>query len=164
LPALRRLSSFESVNWLRSAAVGAAAGAAATVPMSAVMWVSQRAGWMPVQPPRKVTEAALDAVDAHPSEEAQEGLSVVSHFLFGAAAGTLFSVVTRGLPRPASGVPAGILYGVAVWFVSYQGWVPALKIMPPASEDRPARRITMVAAHLIFGATLAGLLRRWRRW
>ena len=53
--------------------------------------------------------------------------------------------------------------GLSVWAVSYQGWVPALGILPKASEDRPARPAVMVAAHVVYGAVLGALEQRLRR-
>jgi hypothetical protein len=43
---------------------------------------------------------------------------------------------------------------------SYQGWIPALGIMPPASEDRPDRPRVMLLAHLVYGAILGNIVAR----
>ena len=53
----------------------------------------------------------------------------------------------------------GALFGLLVWGVSYLGWVPAAKILPPAHRDRRDRQVTMVIAHLVFGASLGLLLK-----
>ena len=66
----------------------------------------------------------------------------------------LFALVERRPHPPVPTVPAGILFGTAVWLVSYQGWVPALGIMAPPSRDRPGRPQAMLAAHLLYGAVL----------
>lgn len=68
--------------------------------------------------------------------------------------------------RPLSAVPrppfptvaAGMVFGAAVWFISYQGSVPALGIMAPPSRDRPGRPQAMLAAHLVHGAVLGALV------
>ena len=44
--------------------------------------------------------------------------------------------------------------GLAIWAPAYQGWVPALDILPPATEDRPERAATMIAVHVVYGAVL----------
>jgi hypothetical protein len=44
--------------------------------------------------------------------------------------------------------------------VSYEGWVPAAGIMPPAHRDRPSRSATMVVAHAVYGAVLGLWTRR----
>jgi hypothetical protein len=56
-----------------------------------------------------------------------------------------------------------VVTGLAVWAVSYQGWIPALGILPKASEDRPARPAVMVTAHVVYGAVLGALEERLRR-
>ena len=57
----------------------------------------------------------------------------------------------------------GALYATGIWLVSYQGWVPALGIMPPASRDRRGRVATMLAAHWVYGAALGVLATVLRR-
>lgn len=49
--------------------------------------------------------------------------------------------------------------GLAIWLVSYFGWIPALRTLAPPSEDRPGRAWTMFAAHVVYGATLSALWR-----
>jgi hypothetical protein len=43
------------------------------------------------------------------------------------------------------------------------GWVPWLRIMPPADRDRPGRAETMLAAHWLYGGVLGALATRTRR-
>lgn len=148
---------------LFDAAAGAAAGTAATVPMSGVMWAMQQLGFIGKQPPEEVTEAALDAADVDRSEQTENRLTAVNHLLFGAAAGALFGAAHRRLPGTGQHVPAGVVYGLAVWASAYQGWVPALHIMPPADQDQPGRPESMAFAHALFGAVLALLLTRLTR-
>ena len=63
----------------------------------------------------------------------------------------------------AIGASAGALYATGIWLVSYQGWVPALGIMPAASRDRRGRVATMLAAHWVYGAALGVLATVLRR-
>lgn len=141
-------------RWLDDIAVGAAAGAVATLPMTAVMWAAERAGWMRRQPPEEITGAALDAVGADPSEQQRDKATAASHLLFGASSGALFGGVHRLLPATGALVPTGIAFALLVWVTAYQGWVPALRIMPPADEDEQGRPESMVAAHVVYGAVL----------
>lgn len=143
--------------------LGAVAGAAATIPMSAVMGGAQKAGFIHKQPPKEIIEDAVEAADTDPSEETKNRLSVLNHFLFGAVAGAAFGAGRRLLPTDKYDVPVGIAYGLTVWLVSYQGWVPAMNIMPPASDDKPGRPQWMAIAHVVFGASLAAMVRRLHR-
>ncbi|GAA4211282.1 DUF6789 family protein [Microbispora amethystogenes] len=145
---------------IRRLARGAAAGALATLTMSAVMLAGQRAGLMPGQPPRHIVRAALPG-HRHRPKRGERSLGALAHLGFGAATGAAFGVLT-GNRRPT--VRFGVGYALLVWLGAYQGWVPALNILPPASRD-PARGrpAVMAAAHVVYGATLAlavGVMRR----
>jgi hypothetical protein len=148
---------------LLDASAGALAGAAATVPMSALMLASQRAGFMGELPPRRITDEALDAVDAHPTEPTRKGVTVLTHLGFGAAAGVPFALLHRSLPPGFPRPVTGMAYALGVWASAYLGWVPAMGIMPPADEDRPDRPVSMVAAHLVYGACLGAGMQLLRR-
>ena len=67
--------------------------------------------------------------------------------------------MVRGKFLPTRPVVEGMLFGGLVWVASYFSWVPALRVMPPPTRDRPARSLTMLAAHLVFGAVLGRLAR-----
>jgi hypothetical protein len=146
----------------QDAAFGAGAGALATAAMSALMLAAQRAGLMGKQPPEAITETILDGAGVEtPSEQIENAISTVLHLAFGAAAGGLFEVGRRRLfPSSGLAVPAGAAWGLAVWAVSYAGWIPWLRILPPPDEDRTDRQVVMVAAHVVYGATLGALAGR----
>jgi hypothetical protein len=143
--------------------VGAVAGAVATVPMSALMWTAQRAGLMGTQPPRRITDEALEEVGADPPEGTRRLATAVNHLGFGAVAGALYAVVERVVPPVVPRAVVGAVYGVGVWASAYLGWVPALGIMPSAERDRPDRPVSMVAAHVVYGSVLGTLVRVLRR-
>jgi len=142
---------------------GALAGTLATLPMSAVMLAAQRLGLMGKQPPAKITDAALDATRIDPPPPQRRGLAVVAHFAFGAAVGALFSAMHRRAPRVGRATVEGVAFGSVVWAASYAGWVPALGIMPPPTEDRPGRPASMIVAHWVFGAALGLMVAGLRR-
>ena len=114
-------------------------------------------------PPERITErvaerVGLDSV-AHDKTLRREA-SLVNHFLYGAAAGTLYAPL---LQVPAPPVLKGIGLGVFVWSGSYLGMLPALGILSSATHH-PARRNTlMIIAHFIWGSTTALLAERQRR-
>lgn len=138
---------------------GAMAGGLATLPMSGVMLAAGKAGLMGQQPPEKITEAALDAVGVeHPSDEVEKSATVAAHLGFGVAMGAAFSLLQHELRPRTPAVLNGIGFGLAVWALSYEGWIPALGIMPPAEHDRPGRPESMVLAHVVYGAALGALV------
>ncbi|TRO96213.1 hypothetical protein FKB34_05790 [Glycocaulis profundi] len=140
-----------------SPAAAAIVGIAGTVAMTAAMRLLHRR--LPLHdryplPPRELTEEALPAL---PEAAAQE-VTLLSHACYGA-------VTAFGLPllAPDPGPGKGALYGLAVWGLSYLGWIPALGLLKPADRHPPARNLAMAAVHLVWGAVTALSLRELNR-
>jgi hypothetical protein len=145
---------------LGAALVGAGAGLAATAAMSALMLAAQRAGVMGRLPPHRIADVSVERSPADDAvgREGRGALGWLLHFAFGAAAGGLYAVLHRRVDPPTPDPLDGVGFGLAVWTVSYMGWVPALGFLPPATEDRPGRPPAMIAAHVVFGAVLAAIV------
>lgn len=144
---------------IRQLVRGATAGALSTLAMSAVMLAGQKSGLMPGQPPKHIVRAALPGHRQRP-KPGERVLGAAAHLGFGATSGAAYALLTRGR---GSGVPLGVGYALLIWLCAYEGWVPALNILPPASRD-PARGrpVVMAAAHVVYGATLALAVRAMR--
>ena len=137
--------SSASSQWM----AGAAAGLVSTVVMTGVLVGSERAGFMPGQPPRTIIDRLLPGLN----DRTADLVALATHLGYGAAAGIAGSVV---LPRRARGrVVRGAAYGLVLWAVGYEVWVPLIQALPPAHRDEPKRVLTMIAGHLVFGSTLA---------
>ena len=129
---------------------GPLAGTLATIPMSLVMLVAGRL--VGRQAPEAIVRSAVQAATGEQaSKPVARLLSSLAHLGFGAGVGAGYVL----LPRSGPPLLRGVGTALAVYLVSYQGWVPALGILPPASRDRPGRVTVMVTAHLVFGAALA---------
>src|SRR4051812_44783224 len=106
---------------------GAAAGLAATVPMTVVMEALHRGLPGPQRhplPPRKITMrlAGKVGVRKHLDEPQRPGATLAGHFAYGTAVGALLGTVApRGTAKAAA---AGAGFGLAVWAVSYLGLMP----------------------------------------
>ena len=142
---------------------GALAGLAATVPMTVAMEAMHRR--LPQRqryplPPRKITMRAAGAVGVrHKLDEPERlGLTLAAHFGYGTAAGALYGPLSNRVKGPAA--VKGMGYGLLVWAGSYLGLLPALGLLSPATDHPPRRNALMIAAHLVWGATL-GLLTAW---
>ncbi len=126
------------------------------------MLAAREAGLMSELPPHeiadKVVERSAAADDAGPQERRRLGW--LAHFGFGAATGALYAVLRNRIPTPGGPIFHGSTFALAVWAVSYLGWIPAIRFLPPATEDEPGRQPAMVAAHALFGAILGVLVER----
>jgi hypothetical protein len=143
---------------------GALAGLAATAPMTLVMDGLYRA--LPANekrgplPPREITMTAADAVGVEDElpEEGKKALVGVAHFAYGAGAGAAFGLAAPLLPLGP--VASGVAYGLAVWAGSYLGWLPALRVLPSATDEPAGKNAVMIAAHVVWGAALGALAGR----
>ena len=107
-------------------------------------------------PPRRVMMRALGNSGRWPyldlNEPQRRALSLAAHYGYGTAVGGMFGMIApRRLPDAVS---AGIGYGLLVWAASYLGLLPALDLHRPATRESPARNAMMIAAHVVWGATV----------
>ncbi len=142
---------------------GAAAGALATIAMSAAMFGFRRLGLMGEMPPEKITSRVLDRLGVRRSRIAQDLLASANHVAFGAGGGATFGLVRRWVPSSIPTLPLGVVFASAIWAVSYAGLAPILGLMPPPQKDRVGRPLSMIAAHLVYGTVLAFLVDRFSR-
>jgi hypothetical protein len=138
---------------------GVIAGSIGTATMSAAMLAARKSGRMGHLPPKRITHKTLfGSWLRHPTSPQKDVTATLLHFGFGGDSGALFTVLHRRLRPPISPLPQGIIFGGAVWFVSYMGWAPALGLMQPPHRDRPDRQLVIVLAHWIYGATLGAVV------
>lgn len=133
---------------------GALAGAVATGAMTVHMLWAERSGRVDDLAPEHITDAGLAALGVRPSEREHAAATTLAHLGFGASAGAIYALGAR---RRAGNLAVGLTYGLAVVAASYQGWVPALRILPPLSEASIGRRNELLVSHVIYGTTLAWL-------
>ncbi len=141
---------------------GAVAGLAATVPMTAVIGVGNAAGFLRTPPPVEITENLAEQAGEAPdlgSPAFQVGW-LSAHLGYGAACGAVYALMRPLLPR--SDITAGLLFGGAVWSISYMTLMPALHLYPEPQADSRWRQAVMIAAHAVFGTALAAIDRRLR--
>lgn len=150
---------------LSTIARGAISGAGATLPMTLVM-----AGFVPFLPPDRreplpphtITERTTQAVGLWQRLDPEQRLVTTSlaHVGYGAASGAGYALIACRSPMPS--IVSGMLYGALIWAVSYAGWLPGLRILPPPRRTTPARNLQLIVAHLAWGAVLGHLLDRRR--
>jgi uncharacterized membrane protein YagU involved in acid resistance len=141
---------------------GALAGLVATLPMTIFMqtsWLRMPARELHPLPPRQITRKLLREAGLHRriSQPNENVLTWVLHFLFGAAAGSLYGIMGEKIPGRHS--VKGLLAGTALWSGSYLGWIPLFRILPPATKHPWRMNVLMIVAHFIWGITLGVIIR-----
>lgn len=126
---------------------GALAGLVASMAMTAFMRRAYKD--LPVDeqyplPPREIVDRSIGIE----REAVARTATVLSHFGFGAVAGALFTL-------PSVNRLGGVRYGLGVWAASYLGWLPALRILAPATRHPAHRNLLMLIAHVVWGVVLA---------
>jgi hypothetical protein len=124
---------------------GVAAGAIATVLMTALLFVA------PVFTGAKLAEVAARGwamVAAHPLWVL---LAFALHLGYGALAGALYTAATRRVS-----VGSGLFFGFALWGLAVAVYAPVLGLGFLASRE-PALTVLILPAHLLYGATLGAL-------
>jgi hypothetical protein len=138
---------------------GSVAGFLATAPMTVAMIAMHR--MLPEQhkdalPPRQITDnAATQAGVDMEGEETRKAAALAAHFGYGASAGALYGSVAGAVKAPSA--VEGMLFGLAVWGGSYLGLLPGAGLYRSAKDEPAPRNAMMIAAHLIWGASLGVL-------
>lgn len=140
---------------------GALAGVAGTAVMTTMMRkIAPKVVPEDMRPdefiPKKAVEWAEEQVGKpHALTEDEEmKAAMAAHFIYGSGNGALYGLLRNqmdGLPAPL----LGAMFGVGLWAVSLEGWMPALGIME-APTDKPPKKVPMpIMAHVLYGATTA---------
>lgn len=134
---------------------GSLAGLIATGAMSAVVAGGWATGFLRTPPPKHITGRIQDEIGIRHKlpNPLFESSWMLAHIGYGSGAGVAYTLARRLLPR--SSVVAGLLFGGAVWAISYLGLMPGLHLYLWPDEDTKGRQGTMIAAHAVYGVTLA---------
>jgi uncharacterized membrane protein YagU involved in acid resistance len=135
---------------------GGAGGIAATLVMTGVMYAGKSAGMLQAPPPKEITAHAARKASVPPQELPDSAFDVTwlaAHFGYGTACGALFGLLMPILPQRAW--LSGLLYGEFLWAISYLKIMPELGLYPHPSKDSVPRTAVMIAAHAVYGVTLA---------
>ena len=111
-------------------------------------------------PPRLITEKMTERVGIENRLDEKEltGLTILSHFGYGAVFGAIYALFEQRIAFGSS--LKGALSGLALWAGSYLGWLPAMNILPLATQQPRRRNLLMIIAHVIWGMTLGEVMRK----
>lgn len=137
---------------------GAISGAIATGTMSLVIAGGKATGLVQMPPPKQISKQAgkLMGVDLSKlPEPAFRAVWLSAHLGYGVVCGSGYALIRGALPGGTA--IRGLLFGGALWGVGYLGALPALGLYPPPEDDSSARTAVMIAAHAVYGTTLAAM-------
>lgn len=137
---------------------GGLAGLAAAIPMGLLMMGLNRylpGRDRPALPPKQITARLARKVKAQKVVPPGQswGLSTwLAHLGYGAATASAYEMLTRPIPLP--NFLRGMLFAMGIWAGSYLGWIPAMSILPPATQQSKRRNLIMIASHLLWGSLI----------
>lgn len=139
---------------------GAVAGVIATALMTVGISAGKLAGLLRTPPPEQVTKRVTDraGLDTDAPEPEFTAGSLLAHHAFGASGGVAYALIRQFLP--ASATLAGLVFGGLIWMTAYLGYLPLLRLYPWPDDDRRSRMAVMIAAHAVYGVTLASADKR----
>ncbi len=137
--------------------IGAVAGFAATLVMTAAMRRMHEK--LPAKErypltPREIIDSTADKMDLPMRGEVAKDLTTAAHFTYGAVSGAAL-----GLANVTMGPVSGAAGGIGIWLGSYMGWLPATRILKPATDHPKRRNLLMLAAHVVWGVATAQAMR-----
>jgi uncharacterized membrane protein YagU involved in acid resistance len=134
------------------------AGFIATLPMTIFMLLTQRylpRGQRYNLPPEIIVKdlAQRAHIKQHMNKPQILAATLVSHFGYGATMGLLYLPLSKKLSLPTA--IKGSIFGLLIWAASYLGLLPLLGLSENAPREPGRRNLMMIAAHLIWGSSLA---------
>ncbi len=75
---------------------------------------------------------------------------------YGLTAGMLYTMLH---PDADHGLADGTALGLGTWVAGYVGWLPALDLMPPLTEQRLKQTVGPVIHHILFGMAAVAVYR-----
>lgn len=142
---------------LESVATGAASSIAGTLALhlaheTAYKYARQTLPPMYEEPGHYVVRKTEDLLSDHAksriTEKHRDRAATALSFTYGAVWPALY-LALRG--RHPHVLLDGIALGVGVWGIGSLGWLPALRLSPPVSEQTPVQVLSNVAEHALYG-------------
>jgi uncharacterized membrane protein YagU involved in acid resistance len=84
----------------------------------------------------------------------EDTAAMLGHLAYSAGLGALYGVARREVDSGPAPV-AGAIFGLAVWAVSFEGWMPGLGVMPATTDLPPKKRAPDIMGHVIYGVAMA---------
>lgn len=107
--------------------------------------------------PRKVVEWVEEkAGEPHALTGPQEQkAAMAAHFAYGAGSGAVYALLRDGLMEDLPAPLAGMMFGVGLWAVGFEGWMPAAGVQEATTAKPPKKWPAPIMMHLVYGASTA---------
>lgn len=132
----------------RKAVTGLAAGAVATIVMTALLFAA------PALVGARLPEATARVIAAVTARPLLVAVAFVLHLGYGALAGALYGVGARRVT-----LGSGVFFGLGLWGVAVAVYAPLVGLGFAASRE-PALAVLVLPAHLLYGGVLGALAPR----
>jgi hypothetical protein len=108
-------------------------------------------------------EEMLEVVAPDLPEKVPESVEKIAAELLGVGYGVSFALLYSALrPKTGNVVLDGSALGLACWAAGYLGWLPATRLMPPITRQKPVQVFGGIASHLLYGIATTALYRKLR--
>ncbi len=143
-------------------AIGAASGLAASWAMSAAYRPIWRAGGVETRRREQEAQAGMAPATIRAADAAagvvgrripdrSKGLAGwIVHYAYGIAWGAAFGLAARAV-APRAPLVTGLAFGAALWLLSDELLVPALRLSRPPARYPASTHVKGLAAHLVYG-------------
>ncbi len=102
-------------------------------------------------PPKIIVERTAEAAGVPLSPAAKKPLAEASHWLFGIAAGGVYSVVAEYQPKATAW--RGAVFGLTLNRLMHQGVLPYTGVVAPVKDQPAQERVSEWVTHVLYGFT-----------
>jgi len=116
------------------------------------------------EPGEYMVEKGEELLPPETREKIPETLEKAAAKALGLGYGTTFALLfAASRPRVQNLFIEGSVLGLVTWAAGYLGWLPATRLMPPVTRQKPGQVAGGIASHIVFGIATAALYRRLRQ-
>ncbi len=143
------------MNPLRS---GAVAGLAGTTVMTAVMFLTKRAGMVPGElEPMEIAENLEERIGVRDylPEPAFEASWTMLHFGYGTLSGIAYALAQKAVLDLKRPLLVGLPFGLLLWAFGYCVWLPICHLYPPPTRVPNRKVAANILTHAVYGVATA---------
>jgi hypothetical protein len=119
--------------------------------------IRQHPGEFMVKKFEEIVENVVPEID----QKIPEAVEKATAQLLGVGYGLTFALIYAAIrPKVRNVVLEGSALGLACWATGYLGWLPATKLMPAVTRQKPGQVFGAIASHLAYGVATTAAYRK----